>query len=52
VLRYDRRGYGRSTPHDGPFGMDEQVADLVALLDDRRAVLFRAQLRRQRGPSR
>jgi pimeloyl-ACP methyl ester carboxylesterase len=39
VLRYDRRGYGRSTPHDGPFGMDGQVSDLVGLLDGRRAVL-------------
>ena len=39
VLRYDRRGYGRSAPHDGPFGMNEQVADLVSLLDGRRAVL-------------
>ena len=38
VLRYDRRGYGRST-HHGSFGMDQQVADLVALLDGRRAVL-------------
>lgn len=39
VLRYDRRGYGRSAPHDGPFAIDEQVADLVALLAGRRAVL-------------
>ena len=36
VLRYDRRGYGRSAPHDGPFAMDEQVADLAGLLDGRR----------------
>jgi pimeloyl-ACP methyl ester carboxylesterase len=40
VLRYDRRGYGRSTPHDGPFGIDGQVADLVAVLDGRPAVVF------------
>lgn len=40
VLRYDRRGYGRSVPHDGPFGIDQQVDDLVALLADRPAVLF------------
>ena len=39
VLRYDRRGYGRSAPHDGPFDMAAQVADLVGLLADRRAVL-------------
>ena len=39
VLRYDRRGYGRSFPHDGPFTMGAQVADLAELLDGRRAVL-------------
>ena len=40
VLRYDRRGYGRSYPHDGPFTMDAQVGDLVELLAGRRAVLI------------
>lgn len=39
VLRYDRRGYARSRPHPGPFGMDAQVDDLVGLLAGRRAVL-------------
>jgi pimeloyl-ACP methyl ester carboxylesterase len=39
VLRYDRRGYGRSCPHDGPYGMHQQVDDLAALLADRAAVL-------------
>lgn len=39
ILRYDRRGYGRS-PHEGPFDMAHQVADLVTLLDGRRAVLI------------
>ena len=39
VLRYDRRGYGRSNPHPGPFDMRGQVEDLVALLAGRRAVL-------------
>ena len=39
VLRYDRRGYGRSAPHPGPFDMDEQVEDLVSLLAGRRAIL-------------
>lgn len=38
VVRYDRRGYGRSV-HEGPFGMDAQVADLVDVLGGRRAVL-------------
>lgn len=44
VLRYDRRGYGRSVPavgeHAGPFGMSEQVSDLVTILGGRRAVLI------------
>ena len=40
VVRYDRRGYGRSAPHDGPFGIEEQVADLAAVLDGRPAVVF------------
>jgi pimeloyl-ACP methyl ester carboxylesterase len=39
VVRYDRRGYGRSAPHDGPFDMAGQVHDLAALLHGRRAVL-------------
>jgi pimeloyl-ACP methyl ester carboxylesterase len=39
VLRYDRRGYGRSCPHDGPYGMQQQVDDLAALLANRAAVL-------------
>jgi pimeloyl-ACP methyl ester carboxylesterase len=39
VLRYDRRGYGRSSPHPGPFTMGAQVDDLVRLLAGRRAVL-------------
>jgi pimeloyl-ACP methyl ester carboxylesterase len=34
VVRFDRRGYGRSTPHDGPFDMHEQVADAVAVMAD------------------
>jgi pimeloyl-ACP methyl ester carboxylesterase len=33
VVRYDRRGYGRSQPHDGPFDMEHQVADLVAIIE-------------------
>ena len=32
VVRYDRRGYGRSNPHPGPFGIEHQVADLVGVL--------------------
>jgi len=29
VTRFDRRGYGRSRPHPGPFDMQHQVDDLV-----------------------
>jgi pimeloyl-ACP methyl ester carboxylesterase len=32
VTRYDRRGYGRSMPHPGPFGIEHQVDDLVAVI--------------------
>ena len=41
VLRYDRRGYGRSVGGDGlgPFDMAAQVGDLFELLAGRRAVL-------------
>lgn len=39
VLRYDRRGYGRSFPHNGPFTMSHQVDDLVEVLAGRTAVL-------------
>ncbi len=40
VLRYDRRGYGRSAPHPGPFDAAHQVSDLVGLLGGRRALVF------------
>lgn len=40
VLRYDRRGYGRSWPHAGPFTVPDQVEDLRRLLGDEPAVLF------------
>jgi pimeloyl-ACP methyl ester carboxylesterase len=33
VTRYDRRGYGRSVPHAGPFTVDAQVDDLVDVTD-------------------
>src|SRR5690606_29300448 len=32
VTRYDRRGYGRSVPSDGPFDIDAQVDDLIAVV--------------------
>lgn len=39
VVRYDRRGYARSS-HDGPFDVADQVADLWRIVGDRRVVLF------------
>ena len=33
VVRFDRRGYGRSRAHPGPFTLDGNVEDLIALLD-------------------
>jgi pimeloyl-ACP methyl ester carboxylesterase len=33
VSRYDRRGYGRSRPCGGPFGIEQQVADLVHVIE-------------------
>ena len=39
VVRYDRRGYGRSYPHQGPFGMQAQVDDALHILDGRRALV-------------
>lgn len=32
VVRYDRRGYGHSAPHPGPFDIDENVADLLEVI--------------------
>lgn len=33
VVLYDKRGHGLSDVPQGPYSMDEQVADLIALLD-------------------
>ena len=32
VTRYDRRGYGRSSPHPGPFDIEGQVDDLATVI--------------------
>lgn len=40
TLRYDRRGYGKSWQHPGPYAIADQVDDLERLLDGRAAVLF------------
>lgn len=42
VVRYDRRGYGRSVEHPGPFDAAGNIDDLVTIIDamcDRPAVL-------------
>lgn len=39
VITYDRRGYGRSRPHAGPFDVAGNVADLVTLLDEQPTVV-------------
>lgn len=36
VTRFDRRGYGRSNPHPGPFAIDDHVHDLVSVIDSAR----------------
>lgn len=40
TLRYDRRGYGKSWRHQGPYAVSDHVEDLKGLLDGRTAVLF------------
>jgi pimeloyl-ACP methyl ester carboxylesterase len=39
VLRYDRRGYGASATHAGPYDINGQVDDLVSLLHGRPALI-------------
>ena len=48
VVLYDRRGYGRSRLIGGPFDVETNVADLVAVLDGRPAVVFGHSGRRHR----
>ncbi len=33
VIRIDRRGYGRSADHDGPFTVDRNIADLINVVE-------------------
>jgi pimeloyl-ACP methyl ester carboxylesterase len=40
VVTYDRRGYGRSRALGGPFGIDQQVEDLLSVLASRPAIVF------------
>lgn len=40
VVSYDRRGYATSAEMPGPYSMDHQVADLLAVVADRPSVLI------------
>lgn len=40
VIRYDRRGYGTSFPHDGPFSVSSNIDDLVEIVGNRKVVVF------------
>lgn len=40
VVRYDRRGYGASAHHDGPFGVTDHAEDLLDIIADRPVVLI------------
>ena len=35
LIRYHRRGFAGSDPHAGPFSIDQQAADALALLRSR-----------------
>jgi len=40
VVRYDRRGYGASADHDGPFSVADHAEDLLDIIGERRVVLI------------
>ena len=40
TVRYDRRGYGASVGHPGPFGVADHIADLVRLIGDDEVVII------------
>jgi pimeloyl-ACP methyl ester carboxylesterase len=40
VVRYDRRGYGGSAEHDGPFAVAHHADDLLDVIGERRVVLI------------
>ena len=40
VYRYDRRGYGSSSDHAGPFTVDSNIDDLVQIVGERKVVIF------------
>lgn len=40
VIRYDRRGYGTSNQHEGPFSVQDNIDDLAKIVGDRKVVVF------------
>ena len=40
VIRYDRRGYGTSSQHAGPFTVQANIDDLSEIVGDRKVVIF------------
>lgn len=40
TIRFDRRGYGRNVDHPGPFTVEENVNDVVAIVGNRPVVLI------------
>lgn len=40
VMRYDRRGYGSSFPHEGPFSVHSNIDDLAEIVGTRKVVVF------------
>lgn len=40
VVRYDRRGYGASADHDGPFAVADHAEDLIDIIAERQVVLI------------
>ena len=40
VIRYDRRGYGTSHQHPGPFSVDSNIDDIEQIVGDRKVFIF------------
>ncbi len=40
VIRFDRRGYGKSQPHPGPYSVQTNALDVIELIGEKSAVLI------------
>ena len=40
VIRFDRRGYGKSQPHPGPYSVQTNALDVIELVGEKSAVLI------------